>query len=98
MKFETILTTALFLAVTEAAPGLKGSCRGAYSQGASADMADTQEAMVDTEPAIKTMATSSNTTLSRTSSLEQLGLMDLQELSAQREVLEQAMGGLLEEV
>jgi hypothetical protein len=43
-----------------------------------------QEATVDTEHAIKTMETRSSTTPSRTSSLEHLGLMDLQMPSVDR--------------
>jgi hypothetical protein len=44
-----------------------------------------QEATVDTEHAIKTMETRTDTTPSRTSNLEHLGPMGLQELSGHRE-------------
>lgn len=43
-----------------------------------------QEATVDTEHAIKTMETRTDTTPSRTSNLEHLGPMGLQELSGHR--------------
>ena len=49
----------------------------------------TREDMVDTELAIKTMATSSSIPPSRTSSLEPREVTDLQELLEQREAMEQ---------
>jgi hypothetical protein len=48
------------------------------------ERAVTKEAMVDTELAIKTMARSRSTTLSRTSSLDQLKDTDLARQSVER--------------
>jgi hypothetical protein len=85
MKFEAILTTALLFAVSEADPGLKGLSQVANEQaGLLEERAVTKEAMVDTELAIKTMARSRSTTLSRTSSLDQLKDTDLARQSVER--------------
>jgi len=89
MKFEAILTTVLLLAVSEAAPvpGGKGLFKETNNQVASVDTADMEameEATVDTEHAIKTMATSDDTTPSRIKSLELLGLMEMLELLEDR--------------
>lgn len=62
------------------------------------ERAVTKEAMVDTELAIKTMARSRSTTLSRTSSLDQRKDTDLARQSVERAAMLVALEGATKEV
>jgi hypothetical protein len=109
MKFEAILATALLLAVSEAAPDLKGmkrvfSLNQVESEATEEAMLKaTREAMGDMELVIKTMATSRITTRSRTSSQETQEAMGLPGLLEQRaateeDMPEEAMAEVLEDM
>jgi hypothetical protein len=105
MKFEAILATALLLAVSEAAPGLKGMKRvfSLNQVESEAMLKATREAMADMELVIKTMATSRITTRSRTSSLETQEAMDLPGLlehraATEEDMPEEAMAEVLEDM
>jgi hypothetical protein len=105
MKFEAILATALLLAVSEAAPGLKGTKRAFSLKQVESEamLKATREAMVDMELVIKTMATSRITTRSRTSSLETQEAMDLPVLlehraATEEDMPEEAMAEVLEDM